>query len=82
MKTLLLAGAAMRQDRFARAPHVWRFGIVADHLEGEIGLDARADVEGAVVEERPAAMGALDAAQIDGDLALELETRALAADNA
>ena len=49
-----------------------RVDVVADHLQREIGLDAGADVERAVVEERPAAVVALDAAEIDGDLALEL----------
>ena len=34
--------AAMGEDRFARAAHVRRVGIVADHLEREIGLDAGA----------------------------------------
>ena len=42
--------------------------VVADHLQREIRLDAGAHVEGAVVEQRPAAMLALDAAQIDADL--------------
>ena len=42
--------AAMGEDGFARAAHMRRVGIVADHLEGEIGLDAGADIERAVVE--------------------------------
>src|ERR1700742_4372484 len=54
-----------------------RLDIVADHLEREIGLHRRADVERAAVIERPAAMVGLDAAQIDADLALELEVRRL-----
>src|SRR5271154_2148772 len=65
--------AAMREDGFARAAHVRRLGIVADHLESEIGLDAGADVERAVVEDRPAAVSALDSTEIDGDQALEFE---------
>ena len=71
--------AAMGEDRFARAAHVRRVGIVADHLEREIGLDAGAHVERAGVEERPAAVIALDAPEIDGDQALELEIGLLAA---
>src|ERR1041385_18244 len=49
-----------------------RVDVVADHLQREIGLHAGAHVEGAFVEQRPAAMLALDAAQIDRDRALEL----------
>ena len=70
---------AMGENRFARAAHVRRVGIVADHLEREIGLDAGADVERAGVNERPAAMVALDSPQIDGDQALELEIGLFAA---
>ena len=73
-------GAAAREDGFARAAHVRRLRIVADHFQGEIGLDAGAHVERAVVEERPAAVGALDAAEIDGDQALQFEIRRLAAE--
>ena len=67
--------AAARQDRLAGARHVRRVGRVADHLQREIGLDAGAHVEGAVVEQRPAAVRALDAAQVDSDLALERRRR-------
>ena len=70
----------MRQDRLARAGHVRRVDVVADHLQREIGLDAGADVERAGVDERPAAMIALHPAQIDGDQALELEVGRLAAE--
>ncbi len=65
-------GAAARADRLARPRHVRRIDGIADHLEREIGLHARAHVEGAVMKQRPAAVLALDAAQIDGDLRLEL----------
>ena len=65
VKTLRSSPRRRAQDRLARAPHVRRVDGVADHLEREIGLHARAHVEGAVVEQRPAAMRALDAAQID-----------------
>ena len=44
---------------------------IADHLEREIGFNARAHVESTVVEKRPATMCALDAAQIGRDLRLE-----------
>ena len=69
----------MGEDRLARAAHVRRVGIVADHLQREIGLDAGADVERARVDERPAAMIALDSPEIDGDQALEFEIGLLAA---
>jgi hypothetical protein len=65
--------AAARQDRLARAPHVRRVDVVADHLEREVGLHAGAHVELARVKQRPAAMRTLDAAQIDADLALQLQ---------
>ena len=56
--------------------------VVADHLQREIGLHAGADVEVAVVEQRPAAVRALDAAQIDGDLALRARRRPARRDSA
>ena len=80
MKTLLRRCAAMREDRLARAAHVRRVDVVADHLQREIGLDACADVERAGVDERPAAVIALDPAQIDSDQALKLEVGRLAAE--
>ena len=66
-------GAAVGQERLAGADHVRRVDVVADHLQREIGLHGGADVEGAAVIERPAAVLALDAAQIDADLALQLQ---------
>ena len=63
--------AAARQNGLARASHVGRLRIVADHPEREIRLHARAHVERAVVKERPAAVRALDATQILRDLGLE-----------
>ena len=75
VKTLLSTAPPRAQDRLARARHVRRIDVVADHLQREIGLHAGAHVEGAVVEQRPAAMRALDAAQIDGDLALRARRR-------
>ena len=50
-----------------------RLGIVTDHFEREIGLDAGAHVERAGVNERPAAMVALNAPKINGNQTLELE---------
>ena len=64
-------GAAAGEDRLAGAAHVIGVDGVADHLQREIGFHGRADVEIAVAEQRPAAMRALDAAQIDGDLGFE-----------
>src|SRR3546814_13035236 len=49
------------------------FGIVADELQRVIGFHARADIEVAAVEQGPAAMAALNAAQIDSELALNLD---------
>ncbi len=64
-------GAAARPDRLARPRHVRRIGRIADHLQREIGLHAGAHVEIAVMHQRPAAMGALNPAQIIGDLAFQ-----------
>ena len=77
---IALRRAAMGEDRFARTGHVRRLGIVADHLQREIGLDAGAHVERAGVDERPAAVIALNAPKIDGDQALEFEIGLLAAE--
>ena len=64
-------GAAARADRLARPRHVRRIDGIADHLQREIGLHAGAHVEGAVMHQRPAAMGALNPAQVIGDLAFK-----------
>ena len=48
--------AAARQDRRARARHMRRIDRVAGRLQREIGLDRGAEIEGAAVEQRPAAM--------------------------
>ena len=61
------------EDRAAGALHVRGFGRIADHLQREIRLDARADVQRAVGEQRPAAVIALDTAQIARDLLFEFE---------
>src|SRR3546814_7075485 len=66
-----LRGAAGSQDGRTGALHVRRLGVVTGQLEGEIGLHAGADVDVAVVEQRPAAMAALDGAQVVGDLRLD-----------
>ncbi len=52
--------AAARMHRLARPHHVWSINGVADHLECEIGLHTGAHVEGAVMDQRPTAMCALD----------------------
>jgi hypothetical protein len=51
--------------------HVRSVHGIADHLQREIGLRAGAHVEGAVMHQRPAAMGALHPPQVVGDLGLE-----------
>ena len=56
VKTLALRGAAAGEDRLAGAAHVRRLDVVADHLEGEIGLHRAAHVERPLVDEGPAAM--------------------------
>ena len=63
--------AAAAADRLARAHHVRRIDGIADHLQREIGFDAGAHVERAVMHQRPAAMVALRAAQIVRDLGFE-----------
>ena len=55
--------------------HVRSIDGVADHLEREIGLHARAHVEVAVAKQRPAAVLALNAPEIDRDLGLQLQRR-------
>ena len=64
--------AAMGQQGVSRPGHVLVGRVVADHLQREVGLDCGADVQIAAVEQGPAAVSALDTAQIDPDLPLEL----------
>ena len=71
VNTLARSAPPRASNRLARAAHVIRVNGIADHLQREIGLDRRADVEIAVAEQRPAAVFALDAAQIDRDLGFE-----------
>jgi hypothetical protein len=68
---IALFGAAVGQDRVPGARHVRGAGRIADHLEGEIRLHAGARIERAAVEQRPAAVLALAAAQVAGDLAFQ-----------
>ena len=77
-ENVALRRAAMREDRLAGAFHMWRVNVVARHLQREIGFDAGAHVERTFVEERPAAMPSLDAAQIVAELRFELQVRRLA----
>ena len=56
-----------------------RLSIIADHFQREIGFDARAHIESAGVEQRPAAVIALDAPYVDGDQAFQFEIRLFAA---
>ena len=59
------------QDGATGARHVRRVRVVADRLQRVIRLDAGRQVEGAVMEQWPAAMLTLDRAQIDADLRLQ-----------
>ena len=52
----------------ARLDHVRRVDVITDQLERPIGLDGGGDVAVAIVEQRPAAVVILDAAQIVADL--------------
>ena len=70
-ENIALGGAALLQYSRAGALHMWRVDIVADHFEREIGFDAGAHIERAVLEQRPAAVRALRATQIIGDFAIE-----------
>ena len=63
--------SAMREDRRAGAPHMVRLGGIASRLQREIGLDAAADIEGAIGEQWPAVMRRLFAPEISGDLGFE-----------
>ena len=64
VKTLQCAGAATLQDRGAGARHMRRLRRVADRLQREIRLDRGGEIERAAMEQRPAAMRALDRTQI------------------
>ena len=73
VKTLARAAPPRARIASPRPRHVRGIDGIADHLEREIGLHARAHVELAVVEQRPAAvLRALRPPQIDGDLAFQL----------
>ena len=63
--------ATVLEDRLPGAPHVWGVGVVAEHLEREIGLYARRHVETAVLKQRPAAARLLVRANIPGKLDLK-----------
>ncbi len=63
--------AAAREHRLASPRHMRRIDGIADHLQREIGFHGGAHFEGAVLHQRPAAMRALDPAQIVGDLAFQ-----------
>ena len=66
-----IGGPAARTNRLARPYHVRRIDGIADHLQRKVGLDAGAHLERPVLHQRPAAMVALRAAQIVGDLGFE-----------
>ena len=64
-------GAAGGQDRCPRARHVRCLRAVAEALKREVGLHAGGKVEGAIVEQRPAAVRALYLQQIHADARLQ-----------
>ena len=64
-------GAAARPDCFAGTHHVPRIRGIADHLQRKIGFHAGAHLEIAVVHQGPAAVGALNPAQIICDLGFQ-----------
>ncbi len=69
---------AHRVDGLAGTPHMLGIGVVADHLEGEIRLHAGADVGATLMEQRPAAVGVLDPAQIARDTRFQHVIRSFA----
>ena len=75
-------GAAAGEHRLARPPHMIRIDRITDHLQREISFHRRADVERAVAEQRPAAVVALNAAQIDRDLFFPARHRPVRRDSA
>jgi hypothetical protein len=68
-----LGGAATRENLLPRARHMRRVRRVARELERVIRFDRGADVGLATIKKRPAAVGILNAPQIDADLALALD---------
>ena len=82
VKTLLPAAPPRARMASRARAHVLRVRRIADHFQREIRFHAGADVELAVMEKRPAAMRALDAAQIGADLCLKLARRPLRRDSA
>jgi hypothetical protein len=75
MRVKTLTAAAPPAARIAaRARHVRRVDVVADHLECVIGFDAGRNVEGAAVEQAPPVVVLrLDPAQIAADLGFEFQ---------
>ncbi len=65
------ARAAVGENGIARPAHVRGLGRIAGELQRKVRFDAGADVEAPAVEQRPPAMRALQAAQIDCDLRFE-----------
>ena len=70
-ENIAVDAAAARTDRLARPRHVRRIRGIADHLQRKIRFHAGAHVEIAVMHQRPATMGALNPAQVIGDLAFQ-----------
>ena len=49
-----------------------RVRVISHHLQSEVGFDARRDIEITLVEQWPAAVIALNAAQVSGQLGFDL----------
>ncbi len=70
VKTLACAAPPAARIACARALHMRGVRIIARRLQREIGFDAATDIEIAALEERPAAMPLLQAADEFGDLGI------------
>jgi hypothetical protein len=66
-----MGGAATLEDELARPRHVRRVRRVAHRLQREIGFDRRREIGRAAMEQRPAAILALDRAQIARQIPLQ-----------
>src|SRR6266851_1901187 len=65
------ARTTVSEDRLSRPSHVLGIRRVSDELERKVGLDARADVEGAAMVQRPASVRGLQPSQIGRDPGFE-----------
>ena len=72
VNTFATRGAAGGEHGLARTHHVRRVRVVADQLEGVVGLDGAAYVERSAGEERPAAVIGLTGADVGAETRLGL----------